>query len=438
MVTKSWLLAVMVLCILAPPPGVIMAREVIPLPARAALKKAHGFLEEKKVSRAIEALESFQAKGSEELKNGHPDGRGYRHYLICFALGNCYLMSGRLSDAISQFESAVDTKPDYTPAWLNLAKSCYDLNEFAKAGSCFQKAYEISEEKKPEWLYYSASSFVAANDNRKALEVLHSLLVLHKDSIKLEWKEILVQAYLADDQPHKALPYIEELSEKTSGKKRKQWQEVLLNQYLSLGMKKKAIDYAQWLTREYPLESKWWKCLAHLHLKENIYNKALVALTIYGYLTPLSKQEKKLVADLNMTMDIPIQSTRLYEEILAERPDTGIVKRVAQSYMRRHMPGDALKWVEKGLLHVSDADLWMLKGNLLYEMEMYEEAMNVFETAAGIMSRPGQAWLMMGYAAWKEGFIEISRQAFKRASKSLGQKDAAQSALCQLAKSESL
>jgi hypothetical protein len=44
---------------------------------------------------------------------------------------------------------------------------------------------------------------------------------------------------------------------------------------------------------------------------------------------------------------------------------------------------------------------------------------------------------MVGYAAWREGFIEISRQAFKKASKSPEQKDEAWRALSQLVVSES-
>lgn len=409
----------------------------IPLSARMVLFKAQKLMGENKFTEAAEALEKFQEK-SRKLKPGEPDSKGYRHYLVDFTLGNCCLMTKNYSEADTHFRAAVAAKPDFNSGWMNLAKCCYDMNAHARAGHAFLKGYETAPEKDSETLYYGAVCFMTAGDSQKALRLFQRLLKEHPAGIKLEWKEAFAQAYLACDQPLKALSFIEELSEKTEGKKRKQWQEIRLHLYMSLDMKTKALEYAKRLIREYPLESNWWKGLANLYLKENRYRPALVALNIYGYLAPLSKQEKKLVADLNMTIGIPIQSTRLYEEILAERPDTGIVKRVVQSYMRRHMPGDALKWVEKGLLHASDADLWMLKGNLLYEMEMYEEAMNAFETAAGIMSRPGQAWLMMGYAAWKEGFVEISLQAFKRALNYRGQKNAARSALCQLSKSESL
>ncbi len=42
--------------------------------------------------------------------------------------------------------------------------------------------------------------------------------------------------------------------------------------------------------------------LAHLHIKEDRYGPALVALTIKGFLTPLTTQEQRIVADLKMVL----------------------------------------------------------------------------------------------------------------------------------------
>ncbi len=412
----SWFLITLIFCLLDPLYGYTAQKDDIPFPARITLDKAYLFLEKKEILKAIEILESFQAKGEKTLKPGALDRKGYRHYMIYFTLGNCYLMLDSPSEAVSHYQSALTKKPDFSPGWMNLAKCYYDLNQHVEAGRSFLKGYDTADEKKPEALYYSAVSFLVAEDNKKALEVFERLLALHNDQIKIEWKESLVQAYLACEKPHKALPYIEELAEKTSGKKKKQWQEVLLYQYVSLQMKTKALNYAGWLTKKYPLEPKWWKALANLHLSENRYEKALVALTIYSFLKPLSEQEKKFMADLNLTLGIPIQAARFYEDIISKKMEPETTKRLVHSYLSLHNSQKALESIEKGLNHVSDDKLLMLKGQILYEMEKYREAMAAFEETTRKNPDMGQAWLMLGYAAWNADDISKARHAFKNAA----------------------
>jgi tetratricopeptide (TPR) repeat protein len=413
------ILSAAVVCFLVP--RTIHAKEntAIPYPSNVALYKADGFIKNKEYRKAIEVLKSFQAKRPKGRKPGDPDPEGYEHYLIYFTLGNCYVMLEKIPEAIPNYKLSLERKSDFSSGWLNLAKCWYDLKKFAEAGKCFLKGYETSEKKDPEILYYSAVSFTLSADHEQALSVWEYLLEAHGSEIKLEWKEALIRGCLAGKQPRRALPHIETLAEKTDGKKQKQWQEILLHQYLSLGMNRKALDYANLLTRKYPLESKWWKALAHLHLSENRYENALIALTVYGFLDPLAEKEKKLLGDLNTALGIPIQAARFYEELVtgrSEKIDPEIIKKLAYCYTRLCQPEKAFECVEKGLNRVSDTELLMLKGQLLYEMQRYREAITVFEASTGMKKDPGRAWIMMGYAAWNVGEIQKARQAFENAS----------------------
>jgi tetratricopeptide (TPR) repeat protein len=410
-----WVLMTLILCILIPHQGRAMQTDDIPLPARRALIKANRFIEKKEISSAIKVLEAFQQKGGEDLNPAKPDTYGYNHHLVNFTLGNCYLMKNQPSQAIPYYQAAVNAKADFSPAWFNLAKCHSELNHYAQAGTCFLEGYDSTEEKKSEILYYSAVSFLIGGNCDKAIEIFRRLLSSHGDTIKLEWKENLVQAYINCDQHRQALPFIEELAEKMSGPKRQQWQDILLHEYLHLNMKRRALEYAEQLTREHPLESKWWKALAHIHLTANIYEKALVALTVYSHLIPLTNEEKKLMAELASTLGVPIQAVRFYEEILLEKMDPEIVKKIAESYLRLHKPEDALAWVEKGLQNASEESLLILKGNLLYEIKNYRAAMNVFQSIPKGQNS-GQALLMLGYSAWQAGDLEEARHAFKKAS----------------------
>jgi len=404
----------------------------IPLAARMVIFKAQKLMEKNRYTDAARVLEAFQEK-SKTLKPDEADSKGCRHYLINFNLGNCFLMTKKYAAAEARYRAVVVSKPDFHMGWMNLAKCCYDMNAHGKAGHAFLRGYETAPEKDPHTLYSGAICFMTAGDNQKALGVFRNLLKAHPSAIKLEWKETLVQAYLACDQPRKALPFIEALSEKTKGKKRKQWQEIRLNTYLSLNMKTKALQYVNRLILEYPTEARWWKGLAHLHLKENRYKSALVALTVKGFLEPLTIQENRIIADLNMSVNVPLQAVRFYERIAGKKPGSDMAYRIAQCYIRLYRPEEALKYADRGLIKdKSHKHLLLMKGNLLYELKRYPEAAAAFETAARKKANPGRAWLMAGYAAWNAKDLRATRRAFKNAAGHSRQKKAALKALRQL------
>ena len=420
-----------IMCLLVPAISHGSQTNNIPLSAKMVIYRAQKLMEENKFTEAAEALEKFQKK-SRKLKPGEPDLKGYQHYLVNFTLGNCYLMTRNYSEADTHFRVAVAAKPDFNSGWMNLAKCCYEMEDYYRAGHAFLKGYETMPEKGPETLYYGAVCFMTSGDNQKALRLFQRLLREHASGIKLEWKEALVQAYLACDQPRRALPFIEELSEEADRKKRKQWQGIRLHLYMSLDMKIKALEYVKRLILEYPLESNWWKGLAHLHLKENRYRPALVALTIKGFLEPVTTQEKRIIADLNMALEVPVEAVRFYERIAEDKFEPDVAYRIAQGYLRLHRPEMALKWVEKGLLEEKNPRLMLLKGDLLYELERYREAAAAFEKVAREKSNPGRAWLMAGYAAWNMKDMHRTRRAFKYAAGCSRQKQAALKALRQL------
>ncbi len=206
-------------------------------------------------------------------------------------------------------------------------------------------------------------------------------------------------------------------------------------QYLTVNMKKKALAYVQWLTREQPLEPRWWKGLAHLHLQENRYRPALVALTLKGFLTPFTDRELQIVADLNTALGIPIQAARFYEKILEKEFDQATIYKIAQSYQSLHRPGEALAWVQKGLDQEGGAArLTLMKGNLLYEMKRRDEAAAAFEDAARHPENAGRAWLMAAWSAWSVGDHDRARKALEKALKIPSARREADKALAQLKK----
>jgi predicted Zn-dependent protease len=307
------------------------------------------------------------------------------------------------------------------------------LREYSTAAEAFYKAYLLGEgEKDPQLLYFTAVAWFMSGKQDKVINYLQLLFKNHPKNIKLEWREVYVQACLATDQPRQALSCIEILSEESTGSRRLQWQEIRLQQYQSLKMKKKALAYVTKLIDEDPLRVLWWRGLAHFHLSEKHYRQALVALIISGYLEPLDNNGKRLLADLNQFLGIPLEAARYYEMLAQSEVDLELTRRLVDSYRALHRPNRALDWVEQGLLKTSDPALFMIQGELLFELKKYHEAERSFIAAARTPRQAGQAWLMAGYAALNLGEYSRARKNLEAAVKYSKQRQIAEQILLQL------
>ncbi|MBU0971779.1 MAG: tetratricopeptide repeat protein [Proteobacteria bacterium] len=428
------------------------AAEELPFAAGLCVNKANLLIKEEKIGPAIALLEAFEAK-RQGLNPQEAAQKGYDHYYIDFLLGNCFLMLDQkeknpihVKRAIAAFSRAVEKNTNFSPAWLNLARCCYELGDMARAATAFVKGYETSLEKKAEYLYYAAVCHSADQNNAQALFVFNRLLADHPEEISLEWKETLVNIFFSLEKYAQALPWIQELADKSPDTKKRKWQEILLYQYLTLKMEKKALAYALFLTRTDPLEPKWWKALTHIHLEKNRLEDGLCSLMIYSFITPLSRQETTLMADLFMACNIPLKAAQYYEawlELAATNTppqETGVgpdniqdkVAKLSQAYLSAANPGAALEWVEKGLAMGKDPRLLRIKADLLYGQKNFPAACDTYEQLSRFKNHEGPGLLMMGYAAWNQGLVQKAAKAFTAAASHKKQEKAAQKALEQI------
>jgi tetratricopeptide (TPR) repeat protein len=406
---KSILTGAMLFCLFCLPVNASEKnqKDDMPFALRVVLNDAYKHFDSQEYKKAIETLDKFRG----ENKSGSD------HYLIDFSLGNAWLYMNNPSKAVSFYESAIFKNKDFSAAWLNLARCRYDLSQFGKAAEAFEKGYETSSPKEGEILYYAAASYFTANNASKSIEIMERLFGNHPDNIKLEWKETLVHAYLAVENSEKALALMEELVIQFTGEKKIQWQEAILYQYLSMNMQKKALRLAGQLTETYPLEPKWWKAIAHIHLSEDRYQEALAAMTIYGYLQPYNEKEKKLMAELSLMAGIPAKAVSYYESLHAQTSESSIIVKIVQSYQMMSQPQQALKWAEKGLMQTKSSELMMQKATILYELREFDKSMQAFESIVKEKNGDiGLAWLMIGFAAAQSDDLNKARIAFENAS----------------------
>jgi tetratricopeptide (TPR) repeat protein len=380
----------------------------IPLALRVVLNDAYKHFDKQEYKKAIESLDVFRTGGK----------IGSDHYLVDFSLGNAWLHMNNPSRAASFYESAITKNKDFSAAWLNLARCRYDLSQFKKAAMAFEKGYETSSPKQGETLYYAAASYFSDGNASKTVEVMERLFRNHPEDIRPEWKETLVHAYLAVKEHEKALVLMEQLVTQFTGEKKLQWQEAILYQYISMNMQKKALRMAEQLAEAYPLEPKWWKALAHIHLSMDRHREALAAMTIYGYLQPFNEREKKLMAELSLMAGVPSTAVTYYESLHAQSSESDIIVKIVQSYQMMNQPQQALKWVEKGLSQKKSSQLMMQKATLLYELRQFDKSIQAFESF--IKEKKGDiglAWLMIGFAAAQDDNLDKAIIAFENASK---------------------
>ena len=409
----------------------------LPLAAGMCVTEAQGLIQKQKLETAITVLEDFRNK-QKEVDTDTAARKGYSHYYIDFFLGNTLLMASEsnakkrtawLTGAVSAYEQAVKKKPDLAPAWLNLAKCRYDLGRMEGAAHAFIKGYDTSETKNADHLYYAAICYFQSQKNADALKAFNRLIQQHPDKFSLERREALVSILFAMDKNLTALPHVEILAQKFSGDKKKKWQEILLYQYLQLKMEKKALAFGKTLTRTDPTEPRWWKAVSHLYLNRNDLENGLSHLVIYSYLTSPSREEQRLMADLYLSVGVPSRASTIYETVLSQKEDFEIIKRMIHACTASHEPEKAITWIDRGLALKSDFELLTKKAALLYEMQQYDKAADLYEQIIGKTRKPGEYLLLLGYCAWNQDQPDRARNAFEKAAKFEKQKKAARQAL---------
>jgi tetratricopeptide (TPR) repeat protein len=408
----------------------------LPTSAKLVLIEVRALMNQKDYQGAIRRIKAFQARGDRASVKG-PHAEGCRHPMVYFALGNCYLLQEEYMEAKKALLAAVEREPGFVDAWVNLAKTYYERKEYAQAARCYANAYERSDQSHPDYLYFSAVGYLMAEKYVSALTAFEALFKAHADRIQKQWRENYVNALVAAGHPRRALPLIKILAKQSNGDKKTRWQETLLHLYLQLDMHTQALSYARNLTRENCTMAKWWRALAHVNLSLGNYKEALADLTIYGYLTPLSDEEQRLWADLNLQLDIPVRAVSVYEAMIKEKPDKRLLQKLVTAYQKLDRSEKALEQLNYFGLATNDPELLMIKGDLLYALKRFNDANNAYRRAAQADFRQaGRAWLLAGYAAWQTNDLSSSRQAFERAAKYSGQRKAARLAMAQLRETE--
>jgi tetratricopeptide (TPR) repeat protein len=359
------------------------------LGAARVLYEAQQLIDRKEYEKAGRILEKFIEK--------HPK---QDHCFIEFTLANALYFAGDKERSLARYQDAVKLNPAFGPAWVNLGQVAYDLKRYGLAAEAlvegFSRTKDEEEERNPNLLYYAAV------------------------------------AYILDGRQEKAAPILEALVAGEHGDPDKEWFQALLNIYLDLDDEKKAERLIEQMMVRYGDQPETWRLSYQFEASRQNYKMAAVALTVYSYLKPLTREEAILLADLYATIKVPLLACAHYEEAFASGASPEEYERLASAYLSAHRTGQARKTLTEALKHEPTPNLWSLVGDLNYMEEDFEGAYYAFEESARLDPKDGRAYLMMGYCALQSNKKKQAAQALEKAKEFPNQKKLARQLLEQL------
>ncbi len=383
--------------------------ENLPLCARRALHEAFALMDAGKAAEGVALLEKLRTSDGCE-------GIGGGLYLVHFAEGNARHAAGDEKGARICFLRAADANPAYQSAWRNLAVLSHQAEAPEEAAGYFLRAYETGEEPEGGLLLNAAVSWLSAGNNARAADAFERFFKAHPDKVDTHVLEYAVHSFLGTERMDRALALMENLVRTCRGEKRRQWREHLLHQYLAMERHGKALAMARQLTEEEPGERRWWLLLANLQLSRDRMEEALAALIGANAVEPWTLQERFLVADIYLGLDVPSGAIRVLEGVPDGELTTEAAIKIVYAWRRQLCPQKALAVLDAHTGKFGRTEAAMLRADLLYEQGRYREALEAYEQAANGENGTGRAWLMAGYAALAAGEREVARRAFGRAA----------------------
>jgi tetratricopeptide (TPR) repeat protein len=318
-------------------------------------------------------------------------GDGRDHHLLRFNLAVSLLVLERPAEALANLEKAVGLAPRYARAWLRLGEAAYAVQNQARAGEAFARAYELGPERQPEILYYAGVSQLGAGQPERALDSLAQAIDAAPDQADPEWYRALVAAAVAAKRPARAAPYLQRL-----------------------------------LTAR-PSDPAVWDLAYRFHAGQSEYEQAAAYLTVVGYLRPLARAEQAQLGDLYAAIGVPMQAARYYEKAFnaAAEPRPDDYRKLAGAWLAAHELDAARSTLRTALAALPTRELWALQGDLEYMAEQYAPALEAFARAAEMDPGFGRAHLMLGTCAVALGREDEARRHLQRAAGFPDQRDAA-------------
>jgi predicted Zn-dependent protease len=342
----------------------------IPRKARLALFKA----QEKQRGGDVQAASTILG----EFLEKHP---GEDHYLVRYHVAGHLVQLDRSNEALAHYEACVQLEPRFAEGWLGLGQTAYSVGQYTRAAEALQRGYARSSDEKPDLLYYAAASHILAENPGRAAPLLEDLVSGDLGTPKIEWYRALLSCCMdIDDIP-------------------------------------RGRDAISGLVKDFGKDPEAWILAYQFNAGTRDYRQAAVALTVVGYLRPLSREEEVQLGNLYSAIGIPAIATEHLENAYRENASAQDLEQLASAYLAAHEREAALQTLHRALEKKPTSRLWSLLGDLHYMERDYPKAFEAYQQCANLDPEQGRAYLMMGYCAIEMGDIGEAMVQLKSAAR---------------------
>jgi tetratricopeptide (TPR) repeat protein len=343
---------------------------LLPLKARLALFKAQEKRDAGDYQGSAKILYDFLAK------NPRDD-----NYLVRYYLALSYTQAGEPAKALDHYQACVAADSTFAPGWAKLAETAYNLGSFRIASSAFMRSYDLDLQKPPELLYYAAA------------------------------------AYYLGGEPAKAVPMLQDLVSGSHGRPRTEWFRTLLAACSGASEGDAGKEAASRMLDQYADDPDAWRIAFQFYASIKDYREAALALTIKGFLQPLSREDDRTLGDLYSAIGVPAQASVYYERSIGETAAPQDFERLASSYIASYDLASALETITRALQKEPTMRLYSLLGDLNLMERDFGGAYAAYEKCAAMDTVRGRTYLMMGYCAYELGRGEDAIMNLERAAK---------------------
>jgi len=289
------------------------------------------------------------------------------HYLIEYELGRMLAGLERPEEARAAFRRATQLEERHAESWLSLGELAYQAGDYEEAATAIHRGYLLTPGRPAHLLYAAAAARILVGRQAEALPLLEELVYERSELAKLDWYRALIAACL-----------------ETGDRERGQ----------------RAVAH---LLERHRSQPDAWQLAYQYHVGATEYREAAVALTVMGYLRPLSEGEQVQLGNLYTAAGLPALAGESYAAALGDSAGPGEFERLASAYLAAHDRAAALATLEKALATAPSARLWSLLGDLRYLESDFAAAQAAYARCAELDPESGRALLMQGYCAFELG-----------------------------------
>jgi tetratricopeptide (TPR) repeat protein len=296
-------------------------------------------------------------------------------------IGSCWYEKENFEETRKAFKKAYEIDPNDVSVVSNYAFITYNTERVIEAAGLWERLYGLQNPPDTKTLYQAAAAYYHGEDLINSKRVMERLLRL-PGTPDHEWYTLIIEICYQ----------LEDLAET----------ERYILEFLELN----------------PVQAKYWRVLSQIRLDREELKKGTSDLEIaFQIEAPRRQREWRNLADLYNYVSAPLMSARCLKEAYKGDKDTEGFIRIAQAYKSALRYDEAIKILDEGYKENPSADLLYEKGRVLYDDRRFREAIATLKECVKLDSKHGEAYLLMGSAAWSLRDWDAARTAFADAAR---------------------